>query len=61
MSTHDQHQEEPMPYSLDGPTPTEVRTVTCPFCKAEPGEQCQGVRGLRKANHMERVREFGGK
>lgn len=47
-----------MPYSLDGPTPTEVRTVTCPYCKAEPGEQCQGVRGLRKANHMERVREY---
>jgi hypothetical protein len=48
-------------YYMDGPTPTEIRTVACPYCKAEPEEHCQGVRGPRKANHLERVRKFMGK
>ena len=42
----------------EAPTPTEVRTVTCPYCKAEPEAHCQGVRGIRKSNHLERVRKF---
>ena len=42
----------------DRPTPTQVRNVACPYCNAAPGNQCQGVRGLRKANHMERVKEY---
>ncbi|GAC1524646.1 MAG: hypothetical protein NVS3B1_12680 [Marmoricola sp.] len=38
-------------------TPTQVRQVECPFCKAAPSELCVRWRGgERKANHAERAR-----
>lgn len=46
------------PFENGSYTPTDVRTVTCPYCGAEPGMQCMGVRGLRKSNHRERVKKF---
>ncbi len=46
------------PFDNGAFTPTDVRAVTCPYCGATPGAQCQGVRGLRKANHRERVKQF---
>lgn len=39
-------------------TPTEVRSTVCPYCGAEPGEHCVGVRKARKANHQERVKAY---
>lgn len=32
-----------------------VRTVACPRCGAPAGTPCQGRRGDRKANHLQRV------
>ena len=34
-----------------------VREVECPYCHAEPGKPCKGVRGLRKTNHESRCFE----
>lgn len=35
-----------------------VRTVPCPKCGAEPGENCKGARGSeRVSNHIERIRQ----
>lgn len=35
---------------------TEVQAYGCPRCNAKPGESCRGVRRLREANHLERVK-----
>lgn len=46
----------PSPFYLQSPSPTDVRTIGCPFCDAAPEEFCTGVRRKqRKANHQERV------
>ena len=46
------------PFENGAFTPTDVRTVACPYCGAEPEAQCIGVRGLRKSNHRERVKKY---
>jgi hypothetical protein len=43
------------------PSPTDVRQVSCPYCQAEPGQHCMGTRGIRKANHQERIRFYASK
>jgi hypothetical protein len=42
----------------NAPRRAEVQRVICPRCKAEPSVPCQGRRGDRKANHIQRVEAF---
>lgn len=48
----------------EGPSRSQVRTVECPACGAEPEEKCRkNVRSLkrgpeRESNHMERVHAY---
>lgn len=36
-----------------------VRSVACPYCRAQPNEKCIGMRSKpRESNHMERVRAY---
>src|SRR4051812_18819541 len=37
------------------PSRADVRGFSCPACGARPSEPCQGTRGPRKSNHLERV------
>lgn len=46
-------------------SPTDVRTVWCPFCNADPGQLClgtrptrNGVENRRERNHRERVQAY---
>ncbi len=45
-------------HMLTPATRTEVRSVECPYCMAAPLQKCEGKRGTREANHMERVRAY---
>lgn len=44
--------------TMTRPTPTEVRSVPCPFCEVDAGVHCMGTRKPRKANHLERVKAY---
>lgn len=37
---------------------TKAQTVACPYCQAPVESKCIGKRGVREANHRERVHEY---
>lgn len=45
-----------MPNAVEYLSRTEVQAYGCPRCGAKPKEPCKGVRRLREANHLERVK-----